>query len=306
MLPTDLVLEILLRSYAPTIGRCGCVSHEWNQLLRGEAFLSEHHKLCSSLQPSFLFHAWYSQWHGNPNAFFRICAKIGQRLYFPLLPHLPDCVDVNIIGNQNGNMGKLDNEFLMFQLYSSEDQKWSRTTGCARDFYRLGLESLTLNGEVYWIKYSATGNNLPESIICYSVVSKIWNVLNLTPNYHSVCHSLIEYQGRIALLYLPGDTNDHTLSIVSLREKIDSTLSWRVEVKIPGLEPHDMPKFLDHQDIISLAEVGDQGILGMEGIILSRFQQSRQYKRSHLAYFAWSQEMEVKYVNHFALGMFPV
>ncbi|MED6195904.1 hypothetical protein PIB30_042229 [Stylosanthes scabra] len=329
MLPTDLVIKILLRTDTPTIGRCRCVSNEWNQILTSEAFLSKHHNLCSTLQSSFLFHVWFSQWHGSPNAFFRICSNTGQPLYFPLLPHLRNCVDVNIIGNQKGNLcisykdedkkvkiliwnvltsqkrlvpgppndgfqvllctlsftyvpgtvhyyiihtyrSRLDNEFLIYQLYSSEDHKWSRTKGCAGDIYKLGPGSIALNGEVYWINYSATANNIPESIISYLVVSRRWNVLNLPPNYHSVCHSLLEHQGRVALLYLPAHTNDHTMSIVSLRENLNGTLSWRVVVKIPGLQPHDMPRFLDHQDIISLIEAGEQGMPGMEGIILSR------------------------------------
>ncbi|MED6143694.1 hypothetical protein PIB30_008336 [Stylosanthes scabra] len=163
MLPTDLLIEILLRTDAPTIGRSRCVSHEWNQILRSEAFLNKHHKLCSAVQPSFLLHVWYFEWGGASNAFFRLCPNTDEEKNLKILIW-------NVLTGKKRVIPGPPNDGL--QLYSSEDQKWSRTKGCAGEFYKLSPRIIALNGEVYWINYSATNENLPELIICYSVVSK--------------------------------------------------------------------------------------------------------------------------------------
>ncbi|MED6178850.1 hypothetical protein PIB30_111414, partial [Stylosanthes scabra] len=204
-IPNDLLIDIWLRCDPQTIGKCRCVSREWKEILEGEPFLLQQQEIYSSMQPSFLLHIWFSQWHGNNDSFIRIASDSGKRLYLPPLYKLRNYTNIHIVGSQNGLLclsytdvagtfgllvwnaltgairtiprppkdgfpvllptlsfvhipgtanycvvhtyrKRLHDEFLMYQMYSSEVHQWSRTRGCNGKIHRLGPQSVSLDG----------------------------------------------------------------------------------------------------------------------------------------------------------------
>ncbi|MED6152507.1 hypothetical protein PIB30_092781 [Stylosanthes scabra] len=181
----------------------------------------------------------------------------GFPVFLPTLSfaHIPGFVHYSIVHTFRK---RLDDQFFMYQVYSSQNHTWSPTRGSLGQVYRLGSASVTLNGVIYWINFSGQSDDTPESIISFCVANREFNILNLPPNYHSICRSLILYEDRIALLYLPANTNNYTASIVSLRKKFDDKLSWRVELKLKCVRSHDVPKCFVDRDLISVTEEGQE------------------------------------------------
>ncbi|MED6157734.1 hypothetical protein PIB30_026130 [Stylosanthes scabra] len=217
--------------------------------------------------------------------------------------HVPGTVQYSIVFTFRKSM---HDQFLMYQIYSSDDHKWSTTRGIIGNIFRLSLHSVILNGIIYWINYSNEVDDSADSIISFCTATRTFDKLNLPPNYHSTCDSLILYEDRIALLYLLATSNNFVASILSLRKNNHAKLSWRVDLKLKCLRVHDIPRCFIGGDLISVTEDDQDGLPGKEAIVVSKFKQSLQYARVHIACLAWNQEIELKYVNEFSFGLFPV
>ncbi|MED6133495.1 hypothetical protein PIB30_028676 [Stylosanthes scabra] len=173
-----------------------------------------------------------------------------------------------------------NDDFLMYQMSSSQLHRWSRTRGCLGKIHRLGPNSVVLDGVVYWINHSHEETHSPESIISFSVVKRIFNIFNIPPDLHPTCHSLIAYEGRIAVVYVQDEANNQIMSIVSLRQRSNDRQSWRIEMKIKNVHAPERPHFFEGGNLISVTDDMHPGALGVDGIVVSRFRQDQEFARA--------------------------